>query len=48
MFNQIRSTLYRVASILGWVNAIFGGSIGKRVARTGVMRIVARLIGRVR
>ena len=40
--NEMRSTLYKVARIMGDINAVQKGKIGKRIAR----RLVGKYSGR--
>lgn len=45
--NRTRGTLYRLARILGDVQAVRRGRVGKRVARRVVGRSVGRGMGRL-
>ena len=45
--NKTRSLLYKTARILGDVNAVQRGTVGKRVARRVVGRAAGRQMGRL-
>jgi hypothetical protein len=45
--NKTRSLLYKTARILGDVNAVQRGTVGKRVARRVVGRTAGRQMGRL-
>lgn len=44
---NIRSWLYRLGRILGDVNAIKRGRIGKRIALRAAGRLTGRMLGRI-
>lgn len=44
----IRSDLYRVARILGWINALFKGTLPQRAARVLLWRKAGSWINRIR
>jgi hypothetical protein len=44
----MRSLLYKVASIMGWVNAANRGTLPQRVVRVTLWRLAMRLINRVK
>jgi hypothetical protein len=43
---KIRTLLYSLAKILGDINAIKGGTIGKRIVRRTAGKIIGRQMGR--
>lgn len=45
--NKVRSSLYKMARLLGDVNAVKRGTVGKRVARRAVGRATGRGLGRL-
>ena len=45
--NKIRGLLYLLARILGDINAIGKGKIGKRIARRAIGKITGRGMGRL-
>lgn len=45
--NKIRSLLYNVAKILGDVNAVKKGKIGKRVTRRVAGKVTGKLMGKL-
>jgi hypothetical protein len=45
--NKTRSMLYKTARVLGDVNALNRGKVGKRVARRVVGRATGRQLGRL-
>jgi hypothetical protein len=47
MINRIRSVLYIAAKILGDVNAVKKGKVGKRIARRAAGKATGRLLGRL-
>ena len=42
-----RSSLYRLGSLLGWINAARRGRLPQRVLRVVAWRTAARLLGRL-
>ena len=45
--NKVRSFLYFAAKILGDVNAVKKGKIGKRIARRAAGKATGKLLGRL-
>jgi precorrin isomerase len=45
--NKVRRSLYKAARILGDVNAVKRGTVGKRLARRAVGRATGRGMGRM-
>lgn len=45
--NSLRSFLYTIARLLGDLNAIQKGTVGKRIARRAVGRVTGRGIGKL-
>jgi hypothetical protein len=45
--NKFRSFLYKLARLLGDVNAIRRGRIGKRIARRGAGKLTGRMLRRI-
>ncbi|MCM3160977.1 hypothetical protein [Metabacillus litoralis] len=45
--NKIRSILYTVAKILGDVNAVKKGTVGKRIARRAAGKVTGRVMGKI-
>jgi len=43
----LRSSLYKVARILGDVNAVKKGKVGKRVVRRGAGKVTGRGLGKL-
>ena len=43
----LRSALYKVARIMGDVNAVKKGRVGKRIARRGAGKITGRGLGKL-
>ena len=43
--NGLRSSLYKVARIMGDVNAVKKGKVGKRVARRAAGKVTGRSLG---
>ena len=46
-FSQTRSTLYKTTRILGDIQAISGGKVGKRIIRRQAGRATGRLLGKI-
>jgi hypothetical protein len=44
--NKTRSVLYKLAKLLGDVNAVQKGKIGQRIGRRITGKIIGRLLGR--
>lgn len=42
-----RSTLYRLAKLMGDVNAVKRGRVGRRIARRGAGKVTGRALGRL-
>lgn len=45
--NKIRSALYKVAKILGDVNAVKRGKVGKRIGRRVAGKVTGRGLGKL-
>lgn len=45
--NKIRSALYKSAKVLGDVNAVQKGIVGKRIARRAAGKVTGRLLGKL-
>jgi len=45
--NKIRSALYKSAKVLGDVNAVQKGTVGKRIARRAAGKATGRLLGKL-
>ncbi|TWK39679.1 hypothetical protein CHCC20347_4435 [Bacillus paralicheniformis] len=45
--NKIRSALYKSAKILGDVNAVKNGTIGKRIARRAAGKAAGKILGKL-
>jgi hypothetical protein len=45
--NKIRGILYFVAKILGDVNAVKKGKVGKRIGRRVAGKVTGRLLGKI-
>ena len=43
----LRSSLYKVARIMGDVNAVQKGKVGKRIARRGAGKVTGRGLGKL-
>ena len=44
--NKLRRLLYRLASLLGWVNAIKRGKVPQRIVRVALTKRAQRTINR--
>lgn len=47
MINKLRSHLYQFAKILGDLNAVKKGTVGKRVARRAAGKATGKLLGKL-
>ena len=45
--NKIRKALYLFARILGDINAVKRGTVGKRIARRTVGKVTGKMLGRL-
>jgi hypothetical protein len=44
----MRNLLYKLASILGWINSIQRGTVVKRLIRVIALRNIGGIIGRIK